>query len=143
MVGLAKIRKAIGGKTSSKYEGRRKTITASPSCPSVTNSPSHIALLPRRLGNTFSFSDWGVGEDNCVCEKLGIFSRLRTWVLVNVLGFNCFCSNLAVKDTLHHPEPEEGVIASLDWAHTHHLFLRGEEDTLQLLKVGGEHITAS
>ena len=33
------------------------------------------------------------------------------------------------KDTLHHPEPEEGVVASCRWGWTHHSFLKGEEDT--------------
>ena len=44
---------------------------------------------------------------------VGNILRLRRRVMVNFLGYGCLCSKLSVvKDTLHHPEPEEGVTAS-------------------------------
>ena len=44
---------------------------------------------------------------------VGNFFRLRTRLLVNFPGYDCLCSNLGVvKDTWHHPEPEEGIVAS-------------------------------
>ena len=65
-----------------------------------------------------------------MCEMVGNILRLRRRVMVNFLGYGCLCSNLSVaEDTLHHPEPEEGVIASCRWGWTHHSFLKGEEDT--------------
>ena len=104
----------------------------------------HLLLFMRR-GVVSNFFMWGevVGSFfNCYCVVN--FFMWRKMVLVNFLGYGCLCSNLCmVKDTSHHPEPEEGVVASLEWVHTHHSFLRGEEDTSQHLKDGGEHVAAS
>ena len=100
-----------------------------------------------------------VGEGNIVADSLfklvvKLFT-LKTRERVNFLGQGCLFSSFCImKDSSHHhPEPEEDVTTSRGCEHTHHSFLRGEEDASQHLRGeedasqhllgGGEHVAVS